>query len=285
MVWNMKSQQKPQNPQSSLDLAIIGSGPAALTAALYAARFGLHVAVYERDIYGGALTQISHLANFPGFEGKGTDLAEKLKAQASSAGAEFHYGTCESLSPLTIDGEEISARTILIATGSEPRKLDFELSVPVSYCALCDAPLYSGKNIAVIGGGNSAVGESLYLADIAKSVTIISHSDPKADSAFLSQVKTRENIRLLTNTTPTKELLDTFDAVFVFIGKRPATTFITESILDDCGYIITDEHYQTSIPHIFAAGDVRQGAIRQAITASAEGAAATIAIHDYLGNH
>lgn len=264
-----------------LDLAIIGSGPAALTAAIYAVRGGLSVEVFEREKFGGALTEISHISNFPGFDGKGEDLAETLKHQAISAGAKLSFGTCSSLSPLTIDDEEISARAVLIATGSEPRPLDFRLDIPVSYCALCDGSLYRGKKIAVVGGGNSAVGESLYLADIVSSLTLFSRSTLKADAVFINNLKSKKNVKILENHSVKKSDFDGFDGVFVFIGKRPATSFIDLSLLDENGYIETKD-YMTKTRGIFAAGDVRSGSLKQAISAAADGAAASIKILEYL---
>ena len=278
----MKSQP---NQQNKLDLAIIGSGPAALTAALYAARFGLSTTVYEKDAYGGALNLISDLRNFPGFRGEGSELANIMKSQAEEVGVRFQYGTCESLSPLIIDGEEVSARAILIATGSGNKKLDFEPSIPVSYCAICDAPLYRGQNILVIGGGNSAVGESIYLAKIAKHVTIATHSELKADKIFIEMLKKYDNVDICEHAVVSEDMFDGYDAAFVFIGKCPATSFVNLDILDSDGYIITDESHQTSVDYVFAAGDVRRGSARQAITASGDGAAAAIAIHEYLKNH
>jgi thioredoxin reductase (NADPH) len=260
-----------------IDLAVIGSGPAALTAGLYAARLGLSVKVFERNKIGGALTEISHLANFPGFDGAGADFAENLRHQVEQAGAKIEYGTCESIDPLTIDEEKVKARAIIIATGSEPRPLDVPTKTPISYCALCDAPLYKGKNIIVIGGGNSAVGETLHLAGIAKHVTLISHSKLKADSVFIKQLKALKNVEIKENFDVTTEILDAADGVFVFIGKRPATNFLPKKILDQNGYIVTDDNNCTAIKNVFAAGDVRAGTLKQAVSAAADGAAAAVA--------
>lgn len=265
-----------------LDLAIIGSGPAALTAALYAARAGLKTEVFEKNRFGGALPDISHLANFPGFDGEGKDLGEKLVAQAKSAGAKISYGTCTSLSPLIIDDEKIEAKAILIATGSAPRTLEVETTSPVSYCVLCDGTLYKEKNVCIVGGGNSAIGEAVHLAKIAKSVTIISHSCLKAQPALIAELKSFENVKILEDTEPTSELLDSFDGVFVLIGKCPATSFVPKDLLDNSGFIKTDDNFMTKTPGIFAAGDVRSGSIKQAVTAAAEGASAALAIADFL---
>ena len=271
-----------------LDLLIIGSGPAGMTAALYSARAGLSVEVIEKSSYGGALTEISHLANFPGYDGgKGADLADILRSQVIAAGAKISFGACESIKSsenalsVVIDSEPRLARSVLVATGSEPIPLDFTPSAPVSYCALCDAPLYRGKSIAVIGGGNSAVGESIHLSGIVSSLTLFSRSCLKADAAFVSELKKKQNVKIIENHTPSADDLSDFDGIFVFIGKRPATSFLDSSLLDENSYIKT-ENYMTSLPGLFAAGDVRSGSVKQAITAAADGAAASIAISAYL---
>lgn len=263
-----------------LDVAIIGAGPAALTAALYLVRAGLKVEIFEKSKIGGALTEIAKIENYPGFVGAGQELAKNLRTQAESAGAKITFGECESISPLRIDGEEIEAKTILIATGSEPRKLDIELKAPVSYCALCDAPLYKNRNIAVVGGANSALQESLYLAKIAKNVTVFSHSNFKAENYITEKVKNAGNISLVENVEITPELLNEYDGVFVFIGKLPATSFIDKKYLDEEGYIITNNNKVDE--GIFVAGDVRSGAIKQAAAAAADGVAAAMAIIEYL---
>lgn len=265
-----------------MDLTIIGSGPAALTAALYAARAGLKVEIFERSSFGGALTEISHIANFPGFDGEGKDLSEKLISQVKALGVKFSYGTCSSTSPLFIDDEKVETRAILIATGSEPIHLNVPTSAPVSYCALCDGDLYQGKNVLVIGGGNSAVGEAIHLAKIAKSVTLLSHSALKAQPVSVNELRSLNNVKIIENTEPTTEFLNSFDGVFVLIGKRPASSFFPPNLLDESGYIKTDANFMTGQPGVFAAGDVRSGTVKQAITASADGAAAAIKIADFL---
>lgn len=306
---------------AALDLVILGSGPAALTAALYAARAGLKVKVFERAKIGGALTEISHIANFPGFVGSGKELAEKIRAQAEEAGAETDYGECTRVwrrtheFSLTVDEEELRAKAVIVATGSEPRPLDFTIQPPVSYCALCDGDLVKGRHIAVVGGGNSAVQESLYLANLAQHVTLITHSRVKSDHHLQTRLKAADNIEVKEMTEPTPELLNIFEYVFVFIGKRPATSCLAEldqstlsltPLLDASGYIVTGQvsasepdstsepspaentqnpsnlAHQTVIPGLFAAGDVRANAIRQAITAAGDGAAAAIEAIEWL---
>ena len=310
-----------------LDLAIIGSGPAALSAALYAARAGHRVAVFERSNIGGALFEIAQISNYPGYTGPGRDLAATMRHQAESAGAAINYGECTVIRPLkpsaapalfelTIDGEPVRARAVLLATGSEPRPLPFTLAVPVSYCALCDADLAQGQDIAVIGGGNSAVQESLGLAPLVKSLTLISHSALKAEPHLQSQLRALSNITIREHLEPTPELLNTFDRVFVFIGKRPATTCVaslaasTPDFYDAAGYIrttpasvdaprtvsdpvdtppanpsattATTSSHQTLIPGLYVAGDLRSGAVRQVVTAAGDGAAAAVEISQFL---
>ena len=309
---------------SPLDLAIIGSGPAALSAALYSARAGHRVAVFERSNIGGALFEIAQISNYPGYTGPGRDLAATMRHQAESAGAAINYGECTAircldpstpdrpaLFELTIDGEPVRARAILLATGSEPRPLPFTLAVPVSYCALCDADLAKGQDIAVVGGGNSAVQESLGLAPLVKSLTLISHSALKAESHLQSQLRALSNVVVREHLEPTPELLNTFDRVFVFIGKRPATTCVaslaasTPDFYDAAGYIRTTPasvdaprtvsapvdnpsaasatpSHQTLIPGLYVAGDLRSGAVRQVVTAAGDGAAAAVEISQFL---
>ncbi len=271
-----------------LDVAIVGGGPAALAAAIYLGRAGYQVKVFERATYGGVVVQIAELANYPGYLGDGQGLIAKMQEQAVSSGAKLEYGECTTLSQtsegwkLTIDEEPVEARTVLIATGSEPRRLSITPDVPVSYCALCDGSLVKGKNIAVIGGANSALHEAIYLAKLAERVTLISHSPLKAEQALIHEVQQYSNVQILENVEPTVEQLSQFDHVFVSIGQRPATKFLPAEILSENGYVVTNEVYQTALKGIFAAGDVRYGAVRQVITAAGEGVAAAKSIMDSL---
>ena len=273
-----------------LNLAIIGAGPAALSAAIYAARAGLSVKVFEQKSYGGVLAEIPLIENYPGFVGAGSELAQNICAQAISAGAELSYGECTEVKrladhfELTIDDAKIFARNVLVATGSRPRALGFKLDVPVSYCALCDGALAKDQPVAVVGGANSAVQEAIYLSNLAETVTIITHSQLKADKSLLAQLQNHPNITVREQTEPTPALLNQFRRCFVYIGKVPATDFLkAHNVLDESGYIIceTDSH-QTKVSGLFAAGDVRAGTTKQAITASADGAAAAIEIAQKL---
>lgn len=287
-----------------LDLAIIGSGPAALSAALYAARAGLRVSVFERANIGGALCEIAQISNYPGFTGPGRDLAATMRRQAETAGVTIAYGECtaiRSLEPsansaaparfeLTIDDEPVRARAVLLATGSEPRPLPFALATPVSYCALCDADLAKGQDIAVVGGGNSAVQESLGLAPLVKSLTLITHSALKAEPHLITQLRALRSVTIREHLEPTPDLLNTFARVFVFIGKRPATTCVadlaasTPDFYDAAGYVRGGHGsaHQTAIPGLYVAGDLRSDALRQVVTAAADGAAAAVEISQSL---
>ena len=287
-----------------LDLAIIGSGPAALSAALYAARAGLRVSVFERANIGGALCEIAQISNYPGFTGPGRDLAAAMRRQAESAGVTIAYGECTAIRPLessatsaaparfelTIDGEPVRARTVLLATGSEPRPLPFTLATPVSYCALCDADLAKGQDIAVVGGGNSAVQESLGLAPLVKSLTLITHSALKAEPHLITQLRALRSVTVREHLEPTPDLLNTFARVFVFIGKRPATACVadlaasTPDFYDAAGYVRGGHGsaHQTAIPGLYVAGDLRSDALRQVVTAAGDGAAAAVEISQSL---
>lgn len=322
-----------------LDVAIIGGGPAALTAALYLARAGRSVKVFERRAFGGELNQTAKIANYPGYEGSGAKLAEKFRKQTEAAGAELAYGECTKVTAgaatatcgydkdsksdkgnkstgapargfeLTIDGELVRARAVLVATGSEPKTLGFEITPPVSYCALCDGDFAKGKQVAVLGGGNAAAQEALYLAPLVAHLDLITHSALKADATLQRELERQSNITIREHLEPVRELLDTYDYVFVFIGKKPSTGFLQSltvqtlvnkklklldleitkelDLLDEDGFVVTgsakrSSAHETAIPGIFAAGDVRSGMLRQVITAAGDGAAAATEINEFL---
>ena len=248
-----------------------------------------------------------------------------MRRQAESAGVAIAYGECTAIRPLepsaasaapasddtsaqpaasansvpdaaparfelTIDGEPVRARAVLLATGSEPRPLPFALTAPVSYCALCDADLAKGQDIAVVGGGNSAVQESLGLAPLVKSLTLITHSALKAEPHLITQLRALPNVTIREHFEPTPDLLNTFARVFVFIGKRPATTCVadlaasTPDFYDAAGYVRGGHGsaHQTAIPGLYVAGDLRSDALRQVVTATGDGAAAAVEISQSL---
>lgn len=350
------------------DLAIIGSGPAALGAALYAARFGLTVEVLEKAAYGGLLGQISDLRNYPGYQGEGQKLAQQMQQQVKAyPNVSFRYGECTAIEPaahgaqratsgkpesieeveadrpraagekadtdssqlaldradagfiLTIDGEEqLRSRAVLVASGASPRPLDFALEVPVSYCAICDGELARDRRVAVVGGANAAVQESIFLAPLASTLDLFTHSELKADPILQAELRQHSNVTIHEQVEPTPALLNQFDYVFVFIGQVPATDCLRSlpefsKLLDPSGRILTglaaqssaqsDSSaggsagsqpiltdaasrlpHQTILPGLFAAGDVRSGAVHQVITAAGDGAAAAIEIAEFLNS-
>jgi thioredoxin reductase (NADPH) len=301
------------------DLLIIGSGPAAMSAAIYASRAKLSTIVYERDVVGGRAAIIDQIENYPAFTGTGAELMSAMKAQAVTHGAIIEYGECESLARdpqtghirLTIDGETTTAKSVIIASGSEPRKLGIpgEDSAGIHYCATCDGALYPGKSLVVIGGGNSAVQEALFLLKFATDVTIVSRSPLRATDELIDKLKNEPRIHVLIGSTPTEFLSDEShhftalrvqktstktgtpkitdlkaDGCFVFIGYTPATKFLAGSDvkLSADEYIIADRDGRTSVPGVFAAGDVVDNVRRQVVTAVAAGAIAAMSASEYL---
>ncbi len=292
-----------------VDVAIIGSGPAALTAALYAAREKLRVKVFEQGAVGGQAGIISEIRNYPGFVGSGAELVRVMREQAEGAGADISYGMCTGLETiadgyeLMIDGVRVSARSVIVAVGMAPRRLgvageEVEAGKPslgVSYCATCDAPLTQGKSIVVVGGGNSAVQEALHLAKFASGVTLINRSPLRAGKVLQDRLADNAKVRVLVGVDMREivvkegrvvgisyvvsgdgEVRDlAADFVFVFIGSEPATGFLPAEVLDDGGFVKVDlATLETGMSGVFAAGDCRAGGVKQVITAAADGAVA-----------
>ncbi len=311
-----------------LDAVIIGGGAAALSAALYLSRGGKKVEVFERNQIGGDLGQIPELENYPGYQGSGEGLAKVMREQAEQAGAKISYGECHRVEDcaelrkedpertdlpergfcVLIDDEVVYAKSVLVACGAESRRLDVELNVPVSYCALCDGELAKDKKVAVVGGANSAIQEALYLAPMVKELTVITHSRLKAGPVLQERLRQHDNVKVLENLEATAELLNKFEHVFVFIGKEPKAGFLQElqrrhvvkkdakffgleiikevELIDEDGYIITGakgkSEHETAQTGLYAAGDIRQGAVCQVITAAGDGAATAIEMLEFL---
>lgn len=271
-----------------LDLAIIGSGPAALTAAMYASRAGLTVEIFEKNRMGGSLPDVSELTNFPGFEGSGQELANRMLTQNQKLGVYSEFGLCTSIKPFIIDKEEKFVRSVLIATGTEPIHLDLPTTKPVFYTVPSEAENFISKNVLIIGGGNTAVSEALYLAKTTvKSLSLISHTRIKAEKKLVDELRSLKHVTIYENTEPTIEFLNSFDGIFVLVGRKPTTSFLPEELLDEDGFIVTDKNYMTKIPGVFAAGDVRSGTLKQPLAAAADGAVAAINVSDFLtlGKH
>lgn len=297
------------------DTVIIGGGPAGFSAALYAARAGLDTLVLERGAIGGQAAITGIIENYPGFDDgiSGFELATRMQNGAQAAGAKTEYrevislDPCEDIKKIETDSGSIFARTVIIAVGADPRRLGLDreeefTGAGIHYCAHCDGRFYKGKTVAVVGGGNSAAEDALYLSRIAKKVYLIHRRDSlRATKIYLDPLFSAENIEILWNSTPSALLGEerligarlkntqdgserelSLDALFVSIGRVPATSFLPESIELWDGYVRADETTQTSLGGVFAAGDVRTKSLRQVITAAADGAIAAEAAAKYL---
>ena len=298
------------------DVLIIGSGPAGMTAAIYGKRAGLSVAVLEGNyINGGQILNTYEVDNYPGLPGiSGLDLADKFKEHAASHGAEFLRGKAESVS---LEGnikvvhtrkEDFRCRTLVIASGAVHRKLGVPgeetlNGMGVSYCATCDGAFFRDKTVAVVGGGDVAVEDAIFLARGCRKVYVIHRRDQLRaaktlqDSLFATEgvemywngVVTRidgENKvrRITVENTKTGESQELeVDGVFIAVGITPDTGFVKDFVeLDSQGYIIAGEDGKTSVPGVFAAGDVRTKQLRQVITAAADGANCITSAEEYL---
>ena len=302
-------------PDLLYDLAIIGGGPTGLTAAIYAARAEMRTVVLEKSAPGGQIQNTMMVENYPGFpEITGAELAERFHEHARKFGAEIRVGTVKNLHyegdvHIVTDEGEIYARAALIATGAHHRRLgvpgeDTYYGRGVSNCAVCDGFFYRDKDVTVIGGGDAAVEEGLFLTRFARTVTIIHRRDSlRAQKILQERVFKHEKIRFQWNTVVKEVLGDgntvtglrllsltegnefemPTNGVFVYVGMEPATGFLKGIVeLDEQGFIKADCCYRTSMPGVFAAGDVRNGAWRQIITVAAEGALAVREIEFFL---
>jgi thioredoxin reductase (NADPH) len=299
------------------DVAILGGGPAGLTAAIYASRARLRTILIERNYPGGQVAMCENVENYPGHTAStsGYDLAMSMQEQALKFGAEIKLAEIASLdleSPEKVlhasDGEEIRARSLILSLGANPRKLGVPGEMEfvgrgVSYCAVCDAAFFKDKKLVVVGGGDTAVEDSNFLTRYASSVTIVHRRDkfraqriiqeraianPIIKVQWDSVVKSiggKEAVDhvILQNVHTREETHLPADGVFVLIGLHPNTKLIAGRItLDEMGYIITDENMRTNIPGVFAAGDARQKLLRQIVTACADGAIAATAAEKYI---
>lgn len=297
------------------DMVILGGGPGGYTAALYAARAGLDVLVLEKLSAGGQMALTSEIDNYPGFpEGvDGFELGMKFQQQAERFGAVTEYAEVTALDlrsrPRRIDTSEgeFLARTVVIATGAGARKLglpeeDRLTGRGIHYCAHCDGMFYRDKVVAIVGGGNSAAAEALYLARVAKKVILIHRRDTlRATKIYHEPLRKLPNLEIRFSSAVTqllgenrlsgvrvKDLISgteedlPVDGLFVSIGRKPATELVRDQLELENGYILADETTKTSIPGVYAVGDVRTKALRQIITAAADGANAAHAAESYL---
>ena len=299
------------------DMIIVGGGPGGYTAALYAARAGLNVVVLEKLSAGGQMALTHQIDNYPGFpEGiDGFELGEKMQAQAEQFGAKTEYAQVLSADlsadpkVLQTDSGDFSGRTVVIATGADPKKLGLPgeeslVGKGVAYCAACDGQFYKGKTVAVVGGGNSAAADAAILARIAEKVYLIHRRDQlRADKASSAGLYKAENVEFLWNNTVTELLYEEkltglklknvhtgeetilpVDGVFISIGRDPVTGFVADQLELDRGYIPAGESTATSLPGVYAVGDVRTKELRQIVTAVADGAQAVHQAELYLSN-
>jgi thioredoxin reductase (NADPH) len=301
------------------DMIIIGGGPGGYTAALYAARAGLEVLVLEKLSAGGQMALSHQIDNYPGFpEGiDGFDLAEKMQQQAERFGAQTELAQVTALQPegavktVQTDAGTFYAKTLVIATGANPRYLgvpgEQELAGRgVHYCAACDGMFYRGKTVVIVGGGNSAAADALLLSRVAKKVILVHRRDTlRATKIYHEPLLQAQNVEFRWNSTVQQLLRGNgfrgvvirneitgaeeeavSDGLFVSIGRAPATELVRHQLeLDGAGYIVADETTRTNVPGVFAVGDVRTKALRQVVTAVADGAAAVHYAEEYLAQN
>lgn len=298
------------------DVLVLGGGPAGYTAALYAARAGLKTAVAERLSAGGQMALTGDIDNYPGFPDgvDGLTLGLAMQQGAKRFGAETLYAEVTAVELtgavkiLHTASGPLYAKAVIIATGADPRRLglpqEAELTGEgVHYCAHCDGGFYKGRTVAVVGGGNSAVSDALYLSRLAERVIVVHRRDTlRASKIYHEPLMKAENVTFLWNSTVEALLTDggrfdglsvkteggepyrvDCDAVFVSIGRKPATAFLNGALpTDEQGYLLADESTRTPVDGVFAAGDVRQKTLRQVVTAVADGAVAATAAENYL---
>jgi len=301
------------------DVIIIGGGPAGLTAAIYASREKLKTLVLEKVLLGGTPINTDFIENYPGFpEGiQGKELVDRFKLQAQRFEAQLlefkevmQIEQGGGIFKVRTDSDDYIGRAVIIATGSVPKKLNIPgerefTGKGVSYCAICDGPLFRGKKVAVIGGGDAAVEEGLYLTRFASKVTLIHRRNQlRAAKILQERLKKDEKIELMLNYIPVsingddcitsltirnkdtnEEKEINVSGVFIYVGVEPSSQFVKELVrCDEKGYIITDEKMQTSVPGIFAAGDICSGTIQQVACACSDGVVAALSVRSYLSN-
>jgi thioredoxin reductase (NADPH) len=303
------------------DVIMIGAGPSALSAAVYTTREDIDTVIYEKGVIGGLAAITDQVDNYPGFPDgvPGLTLAERFEKQAERFGAQIELGDVSAIRDegdtkvVVVDGEEVRARAVLIATGSDYVKI----GVPgekehygrgVHYCATCDGAFYRDKKLVTIGGGNSGVQETIFLTRFASHIDLLVRSTIKASEVLQRDLQKyidsgKVTVHLQTTTEEIlsengkvtgvrakkdgEEMIFDTDGVFVFVGLKPNTQFLGGSgvAVDERGLIKTNEYFETSVPGVFASGDVRSGATLQIASAVGEGAAAALSIREYLEGH
>ncbi len=298
------------------DIIIIGGGPSGYTAALYAARAGFDTVIAEKLSAGGQMALTGDVDNYPGFE-EGIDgfiLGMKMQQQAERFGAKTEYAEVlsvdfsDKIKRIETTSGTLLGKTVIVSSGANPRELGVEnekelIGRGVHYCAHCDGRFYKDKTVAVIGGGNSAAADAIYLSRLAKKVYLIHRRDTlRATKIYHDPLLNSGNVEFLWNSTVSEFITDSrvsgikisnvitgettdieCDGVFVSIGRKPATEFLDNKVaLDQNGYIIADESTKTNVDGVFAVGDVRTKALRQVVTAVSDGAVAVHYAEEYL---
>lgn len=301
------------------DTIIIGAGPAGMTAALYAARSNLKVALLERGIYGGQMNNTAEIENYPGYAHiSGPELAEKMFEPLENLGVEHLFGQVEKIEDhgdykkIITEDEVFKTKIVILASGANHR----HLGVPgeeeynsrgVSYCAVCDGAFFRDEDLLVVGGGDSAVEEAIFLTRFAKSVTIVHRRDQlRAQKLLQERAFANEKISFIWDsvvkeikgddrkvTSVVFENVKTgqsseadFGGIFVYVGLDPVSDFVKDlGICDEAGWIVTDQHMKTALDGIYAIGDVRQKDLRQITTAVGDGAVAGQEVYKYITEH
>ncbi len=295
------------------DLVIIGDGPAGLSAGIYAVRYGLDTLILEKDVISGQIALTDIVENYPGFSSiAGMELMDKFKEHAQEAGVTTEDGEVLNIKSdgnkkiISTDEGEIEAKAVIIATGANPQ----HLGVPgeeefagrgVSYCATCDGPFFRGKNVAVIGGGDSAITDALILSNLASKVYVVHRRDElRATKVLKDRAFSRNNIEFICDTILDEVLGDgsvekvilknvksgdtvemAMDGVFIYVGVVPNTGFVDVD-KNSAGFIITSDRMETSVEGIYAAGDCRVTPLRQVVTAVSDGAIAAASAHEFV---
>lgn len=295
------------------DLVIIGDGPAGISAGIYAVRYGLDTLILEKDVISGQIALTDIVENYPGFSSiAGMELMDKFKEHAQEAGVTTEDGEVLNIKSdgdkkiISTDEGEIEAKAVIIATGANPQ----HLGVPgeeefagrgVSYCATCDGPFFRGKNVAVIGGGDSAITDALILSNLASKVYVVHRRDElRATKVLKDRAFSRNNIEFICDTILDEVLGDgsvekvilknvksgdtvemAMDGVFIYVGVVPNTGFVDVD-KNSAGFIITSDRMETSVEGIYAAGDCRVTPLRQVVTAVSDGAIAAASAHEFV---
>lgn len=301
------------------DTMIIGAGPAGMTAALYAARSNLKVALLERGIYGGQMNNTAEIENYPGYARiSGPELAEKMFEPLENLGVEHLFGQVEKIEDhgdfkkIITEDEVFETKTVILAPGANHRHLGVTgeeeyNSRGVSYCAVCDGAFFRDEDLLVVGGGDSAVEEAIFLTRFAKSVTIVHRRDQlRAQQLLQERAFANEKISFIWDSVvkeikgddrrvtsvvfenvKTGQISESdFGGVFIYVGLDPVSDFVKDlGICDEAGWIVTDQHMKTAIDGIYAIGDVRQKDLRQITTAVGDGAVAGQEVYKYITEH